>query len=224
MLRQGVHIESIRRNVMSCGGEAHYPEYCQCQLEEEGSGDGKCNACQCKGKDVLHDDGPPPFSLDQVDKWTPERLDYPWQVEPTGVESDIRVGYSQTLVHDDGNGHHGYVGQTLYLTEDRNLLLELRGYCISPVIQGLYDVDLIYNVSAGLTWTFAKKKMRLTVRGNDLFEGGNPVTRVDEQGQKSRMKLWQDSRNVTLTLRYSFGGYKEKKAKEVDTSRLGTGI
>ena len=65
-----------------------------------------------KARDVLHDDGPPPFSLDQVDKWTPERLDYPWQVEPTG-ESDIRVGYSQTLVHDDGNGHHGYVGQTL---------------------------------------------------------------------------------------------------------------
>ena len=116
------------------------------------------------------------------------------------------------------------LNNTFYLTEDRNLLLELRGYCISPVIQGLYDVDLIYNVSAGLTWTFAKKKMRLTVRGNDLFEGGNPVTHVDEQGQKSRMKLWQDSRNVTLTLRYSFGGYKEKKAKEVDTSRLGTGI
>ena len=116
------------------------------------------------------------------------------------------------------------LNNTFYLTEDRNLLLELRGYCISPVIQGLYDVDLIYTVSAGLTGTFANKKMRLTVRGNDLFEGGNPVTRVDEQGQKSRMKLWQDSRNVTLTLRYSFGGYKEKKAKEVDTSRLGTGI
>lgn len=116
------------------------------------------------------------------------------------------------------------LNNTFYLTKNRNLSLELRGYCISPVIQGLYDVDLIYNVSAGLTWTFAKKKMRLTVRGNDLFEGGNPVTHVDEQGQKSRMKLWQDSRNVTLTLRYSFGGYKEKKAKEVDTSRLGTGI
>ena len=116
------------------------------------------------------------------------------------------------------------LNNTFYLTKDRNLSLELRGYCISPVIQGLYDVDLIYNVSAGLTWTFAKKKMRLTVRGNDLFEGANPVTYVDEQGQKSRMKLWMDSRNVTLTLRYSFGGYKEKKAKEVDTSRLGTGI
>ena len=116
------------------------------------------------------------------------------------------------------------LNNTFYLTKDRNLSLELRGYCISPVIQGLYDVDLIYNVSAGLTWTFAKKKMRLTVRGNDLFEGANPVTHVDELGQKSRMKLWMDSRNVTLTLRYSFGGYKEKKAKEVDTSRLGTGI
>lgn len=116
------------------------------------------------------------------------------------------------------------LNNTFYLTKDRNLSLELRGYCISPVIQGLYDVDLIYNVSAGLTWTFAKKKMRLTVRGSDLFEGGNPVTHIDEQGQKSRMKLWQDSRNVTFTLRYSFGGYKEKKSKEVDTSRFGTGI
>ena len=52
------------------------------------------------------------LSLDQVDKWTPESV-YPWQVEPTGVESDIRVGYSQTLVHDDGNGHHGYVEPNL---------------------------------------------------------------------------------------------------------------
>ena len=38
------------------------------------------------------------------------------------------------------------LNNTFYLTKDRNLSLELRGYCISPVIQGLYDVDLIYNV------------------------------------------------------------------------------
>lgn len=116
------------------------------------------------------------------------------------------------------------LNNTFFLTKDRNLSLELRGYCISPVIQGIYDVDMIYNVSAGLVWTFAQNKMRLTVRANDLFEGSNPVTHVDEQGQKSRMKLWQDSRNVTFTLRYSFGGYKEKKMKGVDTSRFGTGI
>ena len=34
------------------------------------------------------------------------------------------------------------LNNTFYLTKDRNLSLELRGYCISPVIQGLYDVDL----------------------------------------------------------------------------------
>ena len=33
------------------------------------------------------------------------------------------------------------LNNTFYLTEDRNLLLELRGYCISPVIQGLYAVS-----------------------------------------------------------------------------------
>lgn len=113
---------------------------------------------------------------------------------------------------------------TFFLTKDKNVSLELSGYCISPVIQGLYDVERISNVSMGLVWTFAKNKMRLTLRGEDLFLGRSPVTCIDEQGQKSRMKLFQDSRNVTLTLRCSLGGYKEKKVKAIDTSRFGTGM
>lgn len=114
------------------------------------------------------------------------------------------------------------LNNTFYLTKKRDLSLEVSGYCISPVIQGIYDIDRISNVSAGLVWTFAKNRLRMTVRGEDLFGGRSPVTHVDEQGQKSRMKLNQDTRNVTLTVRYTFGGYKEKKAREVDTSRLGT--
>ena len=114
------------------------------------------------------------------------------------------------------------LNNTFYLTKKRDLSLELSGYCISPVIQGMYDIDRISNVSAGLVWTFAKNRLRMTVRGEDLFGGRSPVTHVDEQGQKSRMKLNQDTRNVTLTVRYTFGGYKEKKVREVDTSRLGT--
>ena len=77
------------------------------------------------------------------------------------------------------------LNNTFYLTEDRNLLLELRGYCISPVIQGLYDVDLIYNVSAGLTWTFAKKKMRLTVRGMICSREAIPLPVWMNRGRKA---------------------------------------
>lgn len=116
------------------------------------------------------------------------------------------------------------LSNTFFLTKDKRVSLELSGYCISPVIQGLYDVDRISNVSAGLVWRLAKDKMRVTLKGEDLFLGRSPVTHMDEQGQKSRMKLFQDSRNVTLTIQYSFGGYKEKKVKEVDTSRFGTGM
>ena len=66
--------------------------------------------------------------------------------------------------------------------------------------------------------------MRVTLKREDLFLGRSPVTHMDEQEQKSRMKLFQNSRNVALTIQYSFGGYKEKKVKEVDTSRFGTGM
>ena len=116
------------------------------------------------------------------------------------------------------------MNNTFFLTEDRNLSLDLSGYIISPVIQGLYDIDRISNVSAGLVWAFGKNKFRLTLRGEDLFGGRNPVTHIDEQGQKNRMELNQDTRRLTLTLRYMFGGYKEKEVRKVDTSRLGTGM
>lgn len=116
------------------------------------------------------------------------------------------------------------LNNTFFLTKKRDLSLELSGYYISPVIQGLYDIDHISNVSAGLVWAFAQNKWRLTVRGEDLFGGRSPVTHVDEQGQRSSMKLNQDTRHVTLTVRYTFGGYKEKNRKSVDTSRFGTGI
>lgn len=90
------------------------------------------------------------------------------------------------------------------------------------MIQGLYDIDPFYSLDAALVWTLPKQKLRLTLKGNDLLNSQKPLTHIDRQGQKSRMELFQDNRSVLLTIRYSFGGYKEKKVKAVDTSRFGT--
>lgn len=111
---------------------------------------------------------------------------------------------------------------TIFLTRDKNLSLDISGDYSSPAIQGIYDIDPLYSLDAALVWTLPKKRFRLTLKGSDLLNSQKPLTHIDEQGQKSRMELFQDIRSVSLTLRYSFGGYKEKKVKSVDTSRFGT--
>lgn len=111
---------------------------------------------------------------------------------------------------------------TIFLTRDKNLSLDISGDYSSPAIQGIYDIDPLYSLDAALVWTLPKKRLRLTLKGSDLLNSQKPLTHIDEQRQKSRMELFQDIRFVSLTLRYSFGGYKEKKVKSVDTSRFGT--
>ncbi|MEY8612359.1 outer membrane beta-barrel family protein [Parabacteroides segnis] len=111
---------------------------------------------------------------------------------------------------------------TIFLTRDKNLSLDISGDYSSPAIQGIYDIDPLYSLDAALVWTLPKKKLHLTLKGSDLLNSQKPLTHIDEQGQKSRMELFQDIRSISLTLRYSFGGYKEKKVKSVDTSRFGT--
>lgn len=110
---------------------------------------------------------------------------------------------------------------TIFLTRNKNLSLDISGDYSSAAIQGIYDIDPLYSLDAALVWNLPKKKLRLTLKGSDLLNSQKPLTHIDEQGQQSRMELFQDMRSVSLTIRYNFGGYKEKKVKEVDTSRLG---
>lgn len=111
---------------------------------------------------------------------------------------------------------------TLLLSKKKNVSLEVSGFYNTSSIQGLYDIEPLYSLDASLAWSFPKQNIRATLKGNDLLDTRRAVTKVDEQGQKSRMKLFQDNRMVTLTVNYTFGGYKSLKAKAIDTSRLGT--
>ena len=111
---------------------------------------------------------------------------------------------------------------TIFLTHNKNLSLDISGDYSSPAIQGIYDIDPLYGIDAALVWTLPQQKLRFTLKGTDLLNSQKPLTHIDEQGQKSRMELFMDMRAVSLTVRYSFGGFKEKKVKAVDTSRFGT--
>lgn len=104
---------------------------------------------------------------------------------------------------------------------NKNLAFELMGNVQTPVIQGTFDIESIFNLTAGLKWSFANDRMSLSARCNDILNTGMPKTKVRFKGQDLDMNSAFHSRAFTLNLSYRFGGYKKKNLKEVDTSRFG---
>ena len=91
----------------------------------------------------------------------------------------------------------------------------------TEIIQGTFDIESIFNLTAGLKWSFANDRMSLSARCNDILNTGMPKTKVRFKGQDLDMNSAFHSRAFTLNLSYRFGGYKKKNLKEVDTSRFG---
>lgn len=104
---------------------------------------------------------------------------------------------------------------------NKNLTFELTGSVQTPAIQGTFDIEAIFNLTAGLKWSFAKDKINLSARCNDIFNTGMPGTEVRFKGQYLDMNSSFYSRSFTIHFSYRFGGYKKKEIKKVDTSRFG---
>lgn len=97
----------------------------------------------------------------------------------------------------------------------------LSGRYQSAAIQGIYDIRPMGSVEASVQWTSANQKAKLILKGTDLFRTSDPHTVIDWEGQRMEQRLNWDTRKVSLTFVYKFGGYKEKKREVVDMSRIG---
>ena len=104
---------------------------------------------------------------------------------------------------------------------NKNLAFELIGGLQTPMIQGTFDIEAVYNLTAGLKWNFANDRISLSARCSDLFNSGMPDLKVRFKGQHLDMNNGFYSRAFTLHFSYRFGGYKKKEAGKIDTSRFG---
>lgn len=104
---------------------------------------------------------------------------------------------------------------------NKNLAFELMGFVQTPTIQGTFNIETVFNLTAGMKWNFAKDKFSLSARCNDIFNTGMPKTNVRFKGQYLDMNSASYSRAITVNFTYRFGGYKQKEVKGVDASRFG---
>ena len=90
----------------------------------------------------------------------------------------------------------------------------------SKAIQGVYDIDPMFRLSASLRWTSDNKKWSVTAAGQNITNS-RVITHSRLANQDYAMRVWMEYPNASLTAIYRIGGFKEKKTKSVDTSRMG---
>lgn len=103
----------------------------------------------------------------------------------------------------------------------RQLVFELTAAYLTPNIQGPADLTRMWMVDGGLKWTFVQKNAELRLKATDWFNTWSPDMRMHYANQHLDMNIFSDSRALTLSFTYKFGGYKSRERKAVDTSRFG---
>ena len=116
-----------------------------------------------------------------------------------------------------------HMSNTFNLCDKPNLKMTIDGQYVTPgAIQGIYDLGSMYEISAGLKWTFLNDRASLTLKGDDIFASSIPRTiKINQGNQWSRMRKLNDERCLKLSFVWTFGGYKEREHDSIDTSRFG---
>lgn len=146
------------------------------------------------------------------------------QFTAQGIRMQQKLDHFNDISFDNSK----YLGQfflnnTFTLSKTRpNLKLDLNGYYITGAVQGIYDLGSVYNVSAGLKWQFANDKATILLKCDNIFRSNIPnKVEINQANQYSRLHKIDDTRCLTVSFIWKFGGYKSKEHDKVDTSRFG---
>ena len=106
------------------------------------------------------------------------------------------------------------------LSSRHNIQFILNPFFQSKAIQGVYDIDPLFYLNLSFRWTSSNGKWSLVAKGNNIFND-YAKTRSTLDNQDYTMRVWMNYAQASLTAIYRIGNFKEKKKKEVDTSRMG---
>ena len=106
------------------------------------------------------------------------------------------------------------------LSQKHNIQFTLNPFFQTKAIQGLYDIAPFLRLNANLRYTTENGKWTLVAKGENILNA-HIDTRSTIVNQDYTMRVWMPYTNYSLTAIYRLGDFKEKKKKEVDTSRMG---
>lgn len=130
--------------------------------------------------------------------------------------------YHDITFDKDNFALYANIDNTFNISSKPNIKAELSGSYITRNIQGPMTISSMYRIDVGLKWTSDNNKAELSLKVNDMFNSWSPKDlNLHYKTQNLKMHMIPDSRRISLSFTYKFGGFKEKKHKEVDSSRFG---
>ncbi|MGP1351426.1 MAG: outer membrane beta-barrel protein [Hoylesella marshii] len=113
----------------------------------------------------------------------------------------------------------GMLKNTFTVASKPDIAVNLDGKIRTKALQGIYDLPTSGSVDFLARWNFDGNHATLRLYCNDLFRTSVINPEIDYATQHLRMH-YSCYQEVGLSFTYRFGGYKEKKREEVDTSRF----
>lgn len=101
----------------------------------------------------------------------------------------------------------------------RDFRMEMNVWYRGKAASGLYIVDPMWRMDIGIKKSLFKKKLDLTITGNDLFKGVRYKFATDINGNVNDFDQYFRWRSVGVSLRYNFS-----KGQKVDTRRRNTNV
>ena len=131
-----------------------------------------------------------------------------------------REGAGEQSFSRSGNTFIFQFDNAVTLSKKQGVKLNLSGYYYGNMIQTIYDINNIYDLSCALSCPVFKKKAELALKVNDILKSNAPVTRIHFNNQQSIYHMHWDSRMLAITFKYNFGKPLKGKKVEVDDSRF----
>ncbi|MBP1617940.1 MAG: hypothetical protein H6Q14_1767 [Bacteroidetes bacterium] len=129
--------------------------------------------------------------------------------------------FYETSFNDNIFSVYTNLNNTFNISSKPNIKAELSGAFCTKNIQGPAILSSIYQLNAGLKWASNDSKAEIRFKVNDMFNSWTPKSmKTHFDTQNLDISIISDTQYVSLSFSYKFGGYKEKKHKEVDTSRF----
>ena len=106
------------------------------------------------------------------------------------------------------------------LLRRHNLTLMLNPFFQTSAIQGVYDIRPMFMLNGSLRWTSADDKWSVVANATNIFNT-HASTQSRQGNQDYTLNVWMRYAELSLSVIYRIGSFKEKKNRPVDTSRMG---
>lgn len=101
-------------------------------------------------------------------------------------------------------------------TDDWNF--EVSGFYLTKFLEEFITIDRISALNFGITKTMWNKKARITLNINDIFYGQKTTASLQYQEINVLFRQLEETRNIRLAFRYSFGNQKLKAVRNRTTA------